>query len=400
MKDKNPNVHKLCKTDVHPLDKMNVISAKKLCRSNVQDLLPDSAAGTKIYLQIMRDTLDAFENLHFTIEERLEKLSVSIFILRLWRQSIIESKTDDMEMFISLPAYTSLEINFHSFISIIRYCRDNNLEILLHNLFNMSSQICEELFRKFRSLTTLNWTCINFSMADILYKLRRVLALLVADEELSKIEKIILTRRRKTVLYNTVHVPSDSIIAHILKKSENLAKKICKSLNVNVQSQSLKPLIFENIGKTQTSKLNSSQFEVIFMKDEIESNDDEIEGEIKGHEHDLKLMEQYSSSTECSVNYKIIEDKKYFIMKSKCKTKFFKIAKSSFVKLLNDPDYNITNDRKRRFKNTKELPKQSFNSKNFEHRMRLNKSDLIIVRHFSGVARVLGFNYLEKKSKR
>lgn len=170
--------HWLVETDIDSQDKMNFASVLKICNEKVLDLLkndvPNSDA-TVLYLCIMRNVLDAFMKKQIRLENRLYQLWYSVFLLRIWRQWIKESDIYTLKHnFISLNSYTCIELNAHSMIVLIKKFTEENLpsDMFLPHL--MSSQPCEQLFRATRSMTSTYSTMVNFSMLEILNRLKRI----------------------------------------------------------------------------------------------------------------------------------------------------------------------------------------------------------------------------------
>lgn len=96
------------------------------------------------------------------------------FFLRACRLHII--KTDNLTLennFITTNAYSCIENNAQNLIILIRKFRNNGLtEMFLPTLFN--SQPCEENFRKLRSMGSMNYTKINFTMLELIHLVGRV----------------------------------------------------------------------------------------------------------------------------------------------------------------------------------------------------------------------------------
>ncbi|CAH1106806.1 unnamed protein product [Psylliodes chrysocephalus] len=111
-----------------------------------------------------------------TVENRLYNLWYSVFILRIWRQWIKQSDSYTLkDNFITLNAYTCIEINAHSIISIIKkFSSDESLPKNMFTPWLMSSQPCEQLFRATRSITSTYSTVVNYSMLEILNRLNRI----------------------------------------------------------------------------------------------------------------------------------------------------------------------------------------------------------------------------------
>lgn len=72
-----------------------------------------------------------------------------------------------------MNAYACVEINAHGIIQIMRKFRDNGDDnLFLSALFE--SQPCEQTFRQLRSMTTLNWTKVNFTVLELTHMASRI----------------------------------------------------------------------------------------------------------------------------------------------------------------------------------------------------------------------------------
>lgn len=90
--------------------------------------------------------------------------------MRIW---VVQHPTLSIQNFITYKTYTCIEINGHSLINtILSLAAAGEDDQFVTNL--MGSQTCEEMFRKLRSLTTINWTAINFTLLEMLYKIKRI----------------------------------------------------------------------------------------------------------------------------------------------------------------------------------------------------------------------------------
>lgn len=87
--------------------------------------------------------------------------------------------------FISVPTYICIELNSHNFIKFYRLLRDNNQLNLFNFIDKCTSQPCEQLFRRFRSMTTINWTSINMSMLEVCQKTKRINVMCKLEQSLS-----------------------------------------------------------------------------------------------------------------------------------------------------------------------------------------------------------------------
>lgn len=96
------------------------------------------------------------------------------FFLRIWRQFISTSSVFKLQdNFITSNSYTCIELNVHNPVLLIKQFRDqNNGELSLPPIFD--SQTCEKAFRQFRSMGSMEFTKINFTLYDLLHMISRV----------------------------------------------------------------------------------------------------------------------------------------------------------------------------------------------------------------------------------
>lgn len=163
--------HQLVIGDIMVQDKMNVKSVLKLIIPEVSDLLEqyygEETKALVMYLKMMRFVYQAFEEKAENIKERLKKISYATFFLRIWKNM------ERSYNFVSLNAYTCVEINFHMIIDVYRKLRDSNsLQYFLP--WKFSSQTCEEFFRTARSFTSTESTVINFTTNQFMHRVKRI----------------------------------------------------------------------------------------------------------------------------------------------------------------------------------------------------------------------------------
>lgn len=113
-----------------------------------------------------------------------------VYKCRFWRaDNILRKDTTAKDDCISSQTNKCIELNALMYVVLYRNCRDENKMYILNFLMLMGSQACEELFRKLRALTTAYWTAINFSVQEVLQKIRRINVLQQVEFELSKERK-------------------------------------------------------------------------------------------------------------------------------------------------------------------------------------------------------------------
>lgn len=132
----------------------------------------DSEA-TVTYIKLMQKIASSFQEIDICPIDRVSRIWYAAYFMRIWRQWIKENGYSLTENFISLNAYACLEVNAHSLIQVIRKFRDDGVDhFFLPCLF--SSQQCEQTFRQLRTMTTLNWTKVNFSILELTHMISRI----------------------------------------------------------------------------------------------------------------------------------------------------------------------------------------------------------------------------------
>lgn len=167
--------HGLCLTDLDNTDKMNYKSFVKITDDRVLEALknvPESEA-TQALLELMHDFIFAFVDPNLSAELRVKKAMRALFFMRIWRAWLVEEGYDLHEAFLTENTFMCMELNVHALIKVIRCLREIGRSDLLLTT-RLSSQSCEQLFRAARSLTSTFATIVNFSMYDLLGRLRRI----------------------------------------------------------------------------------------------------------------------------------------------------------------------------------------------------------------------------------
>jgi hypothetical protein len=174
--------HMLTESDVNGEDGMNYAAVEKFADIRVENCLAKyvpGSEGTVLYLKVIRNTLIAFTHTNVQLENRLYHIWYAAFVLRGWREWIIMQSNVTVENFVTANAYTCIELNAHALVQLIMKL-EQNPELCLPTLCN--SQHCEGFFRFLRSMTSSLCTVVNFSIQDVLNRVRRV----NAEEDLSQ----------------------------------------------------------------------------------------------------------------------------------------------------------------------------------------------------------------------
>lgn len=171
------SVHGLTKTDVCPQDRQNFESFMSITNTRVieslKNTIPNCEATVK-YLEVCSDIVSSYLDHKIDPMERIFRMYRSIFFLRIWRNHINCSPYHTLhDNFLTSNAYTCVEINGRSMLNLIEKLRQNNTpQLFLPPIFD--SQTCEKMFRQLRSMGTVNFTKINFSLYEIIHMIGRI----------------------------------------------------------------------------------------------------------------------------------------------------------------------------------------------------------------------------------
>lgn len=170
------DMHGLVYSDICPDDRQNFSSLRKIMHPRVRETLiqiVDSDATIE-YIRICDDITSSLYTDDLPPSDRLYLSWRATYFLRAWRIFITKTRGMTLENnFITPNAYGCIELNSQNLIILIQKFRDQNMdEYFLPSIFN--SQSCEETFRKFRSLGTINYTKINFTLLELIHLVKRI----------------------------------------------------------------------------------------------------------------------------------------------------------------------------------------------------------------------------------
>lgn len=323
-------IHGLSSTDVMPEDRQNFASFEKITSKRVLDALemyvPNSEA-TVVYLQNFSDVVSSYTDFHLEPLERIERIWRPAYFFRIWREHILASKTNTLKnKFITSNTFSCIEINARTMLSFYRKCRDENkphhfLTTLCH------SQTCEKTFRQLRSMGSVNFTKINFSMLELLYMVRRIevmneiLHFKLFDKGII-FPKFEVDKRRTKIS----DLPSEDEISKALHRAKIQAIEMGKKFGMSLDEKTL-----ENYQLPSKNKKG-----VDASMDEI-NDESEIESEFELENECLDFEDESNDDTEKRFTEIITENGNRKI-----------IRKSSLVWLLSERGSKISNDRLKR----------------------------------------------------
>lgn len=169
--------HGLVMSDVCPEDRQNYSAFEKISDPQVLNQLRERIIGseaTATYLEMSRAACSSFIENGISPQERVKRTWHALYFFRAWRAWIKKSSEYNLETnFISSNAFSCMEINAFALIHLIIKFRDEDKpDFFLPTLF--TSQTCEKTFRQMRSMTSINWTRINFSLLELFHIASRI----------------------------------------------------------------------------------------------------------------------------------------------------------------------------------------------------------------------------------
>lgn len=243
--------HGLCISDLDSKDKMNFRSVQKITDDRVitaLDHIP-GAKGTKQYLVMMRDILDAFLDKNVSCYKRLYLSWRSLFFLRIWRAWLEGNGYSVVSNCVTRNAYQCSEISIMSLTNAVRRLRIyKNPQLFLPWL--MSSQPCEGLFRSARSLSSMFLTAVNMSPKVFIERVDKIERISRTTHELSK--SLNIPRHHKKMVESQGRsenlteegLPEDAEILKAIMEAKTDARSMAEGLNMRVNSDWEKAPLF------------------------------------------------------------------------------------------------------------------------------------------------------------
>ena len=158
--------------DVEKLDRQDDNAATRLfCAETLQWLTkdPGDQRGLIVYLFVIGEVVDAYQNRYISHAERVKMLLRSMFFMEGWAEFISKAKYQTSKHFISREYCDILKIMVSGFIQLIIIHRD-----LLDDIYPLlpwlhSTEVCEHLFGIMRSIS------MDFTMLDFVYMMSKIL---------------------------------------------------------------------------------------------------------------------------------------------------------------------------------------------------------------------------------
>lgn len=275
-------VHGLVQHDINPEDRQNVRSLEKCFNDRVLNALEskvDGSESTIMYLKICREMHLAFTDTSMKPLDRVKLMWHATYFIRAWRIWISESVNYCLhDNFITQPAYSCVELNAYGLLHLIKKFKSvKKPELFLTMLF--SSQTCETTFRTLRSMTSIFWTRINFSMLELIHMVGRLeLSNEIVYDKLSSNVNFprVQNRKDKCTIYD---LPTNEEIEMVLKEAKSSALSDAARLGMDVDACKIDHSGFKNCIRANPSPESS----------DLESDDDE---QLSFLQHNILVQEK------------------------------------------------------------------------------------------------------------
>lgn len=349
-KDKHGLVYK----DISPDDRQNYASLEKIMEERVLQALKQNvfdSEATIIFLKICKWVTSSYLDVNLQPRERIYYIWHAVFVLRFWRNWILSSSRYNLnDNFISENAYICVELNALNMLHLIVKLRDaGKPEWFLTHLFD--SQPCESTFRQMRSMGTINYTKINFTLLELFHLVERVeLQNEIVHNRLAHTD-IIFPRVKERVKHNHVYdLPLNEQMTTTLKVAQEDAKKIAIEFGIFSESFEVERCPVKKPNIVLQRQLNASDSE----------NDDHYQNSlILDDENKLNLREYSDKKISLEENSKFIE------ICYPDETKQV-VRKSSIVGLLSVSTKKLSSDRLKRVQDSTQSIDYQQSSKRFK----------------------------------
>lgn len=232
-------IHGLVYSDISPDDRQNFRSLQKCMdirvRTALRDFVPDSEA-TVLFLKLCSEVVSSLMDHDVTPHERVENLFHVVYFLRAWKKWIASSQYTKNN-FITDNAYMCIEVNALNLLNLIRRFRvEGRPELFLTTLFD--SQACERTFRLLRSMGTVCFTKITFTIHELLHMVRRLEV--QNDIMYTKLPNVNLPKVTKPRLQTKVYaLPSEEEIDRCLKRAKRFALDDAAQFGMQINSDDI-----------------------------------------------------------------------------------------------------------------------------------------------------------------
>lgn len=195
--------------DVEKLDRQDDNAATRLfCADTLRWLIKhhDDQRGLIIYLFIIGEAVDAYQNRHISHGERIKMLLRAMFFMEGWEEFISKANYQRSKHFISREYRDILKILISGFMQLIIIHRDLLDDIYAFLPWLHSTEVCEHLFGIMRSILK------DFTMLDVIYMMPKLLVR-IREHVLNAASP---TGKARASGYNHTHADCDGIDLSLL----------------------------------------------------------------------------------------------------------------------------------------------------------------------------------------
>lgn len=239
------DIHGLVPSDILPEDRQNFKSLEKIMENRVIEALKkyvlDSDATIE-YLKICRSATSCCMDQKLQPLERIFYIWRTVFVLRIWADYLEQSGSYSVDKnFISQNAYDCIEVNAICLTRLVINLRNHDKsDMFMPHLYD--SQPCERTFRQLRSMGTINWTKINFSLLELIHLIERIeLQNDIVYEKLANVVRFPRVPIDQQELKDAEHfkLPSDPDIFMAIKSALDDAVQITSKFGMNFDQNNI-----------------------------------------------------------------------------------------------------------------------------------------------------------------
>lgn len=358
------DIHGLVLLDISPDDRQNYKSLEKVMEDRVINSLKKYVIGSEAtiaYIIICKNVTSSFLDTELDPIERIYRIWNAVFLLRIWNSFIKKSEMFNVDdNFISHNAHNCIELNAIGLTQLIVKLRNSeSSEMFIPNLFD--SQPCERTFRQLRSLGTINYIKINFTLMELLHLVSRIE--LQNDIVYEKLFNIIEFPRMSNSFFNARDkakspprsLPSNNEIAKTIKKALLDANQTGIEFGMSSEESRNLARDLSQFIECPLKKLTNQKQRIAAIipesspEDKNDSSEDEtrVEHSLINRSENMNLR-NYNTSSD---NITLDENSKYIHIFDPDGTSKV-VLKSSIVGLLSETTGKLSSDRLKRVQTT------------------------------------------------
>lgn len=295
-------VHGLVYSDVCPEDRQNFNSLEKIMQPHVREALARSvfgSEGTIEYIRICQEVTSSLYDDSLSPLERLSRIWRSTFFVRAWRLDVKRATKNGLNLdnnFLTRNAYQCIELNAKNLVILIRKFRNEGLSKFFHpSLFN--SQPCEEIFRQLRSMGTINFTKVNFTLLELMHLIGRVdLMNDIMNFKLADVDVHFPRNSIRELNASRFMLPSDEEIKNTLKQALITAVLDARKFGMCIIASDIEKCTIKQVEVSiRTADQHSDETHIDLGIGSIDKNDDFFVGDY--------LRDYSNQNTEQSCSY-------------------------------------------------------------------------------------------------